>query len=79
MACQEYKIAEQILDNILAVKEYDETSDIYTKLALLGVKMENLALTRQYLIKQVTHFGAKHPRSIMVMKHLDQLDIPLPL
>ena len=78
-ACQEYQLAETIFDNVSSVKEYDDISDIYSRLALLGVKMERHGLTREYLLKQITHFGVNHPRTKMIIKHLDQLDIPLPL
>ncbi len=78
-ALSEYKYAEAIFDKLSEIKEFDDISDIYTKLALLGIKMNRQDLTHEYLRKHIKHFGLEHPRTAQILKELDHQGLEIPL
>lgn len=77
-AWREYRIAERIYDKITSVKEFDDISRLYSKLAIISAKKRRIDLTRKYLLLHIEHFGMDHPRTKDIILFLDKNELHVP-
>lgn len=70
-AYKNYKRAEDIYHTIYKNKKVDDFSELYTKLALFGIKIKDDEIVHTYLKNHIIIFGLNHPRTKEVMKSLD--------
>lgn len=73
-ALKAYQQSHEIYNNILKNKKIDDVSELYTELAILGVKLKDEGLTQKYLNAHIDVFGLDHPRTEKILRHLDQPD-----
>lgn len=74
-ALKAYLFSEEIYDLILKEKKIDDVSELYTELAMLGIKLKDEELTQKYLTAHIDVFGLDHPRTEKILRHLDQSDL----
>ncbi|AIL13419.1 hypothetical protein IM40_07805 [Candidatus Paracaedimonas acanthamoebae] len=77
-AWREYRIAERIYDKITSVKEFDDISRLYSKLAIISAQKRRIDLTRKYLLLHIDHFGLNHPRTKDIILFLDKNELRVP-
>ena len=77
-AWREYRIAERIYDKITSVKEFDDISRLYSRLAMISAQKRRIDLTRKYLLLHIDHFGLNHPRTKDIILFLDKNGLRVP-
>lgn len=71
-ALKAYLMSDKIYTAVLKSKNIDDVSDLYKDLAILGVDMEDEALTHKYLNAHTKTFGLDHPRTKEIFHYLDR-------
>ena len=77
-AWREYRIAERIYDKITSVKEFDDISRLYSRLAMISAQKRRIDLTRKYLLLHIDHFGLNHPRTKDIILFVDKNGLRVP-
>lgn len=77
-ALKELLLSKEIYDKVLKEQKIDDVSDLYKELAILGAAMKDEGITHKYLNAHIETFGIDHPRTEQILKHLDQLGLPVP-
>ncbi len=77
-ALEEYNLSETVYKTLLKEQKVDDVSDLYKDLAILGADMKDERLAHKYLNLHISNFGIDHPRTEQILKHLDQLGLPVP-
>lgn len=77
-AHEEYTKAENLYETILQEKTLDDLGRLYTRLAILGVKLGDDTQLSKYLSLHIENFGLAHPRTFEIKKFLDDRGLVLP-
>ncbi len=75
----EYNIAEEILNNYYGYGNLlsSDASDLYSKLAILYIKLEDIDSAQKYLSKLQKDFGYQNPKTIKVINYFLENKIPV--
>lgn len=71
-ALTEYNKAEDIYRHIYSTVEVDDMSYLYKNMAILGEKIRDDFITKQYFHLLLTHFGRNHPKTQEVADYLEE-------
>ena len=77
-ALQEYLLSEEIYKNTLTKHKIDDVSELYKDLTLLSIKMKDDGRAHKYWTAHINTFGIDHPRTAEILKHFDDLKLPVP-
>lgn len=70
-AIQAYLQSEAIYNILLKEKAIDDISRLYAAMALLGIKTQDLSMTKLYTQQHIDIFGADHPRTLEIVAAAD--------
>jgi tetratricopeptide (TPR) repeat protein len=77
-AYKHYLEAEAFFDNLFKTKKVRFFSDLYQKIALLGIKMKDMQIVQKYFHRLKDTFGLKDPATLNVLNELDKKDLKVP-
>ena len=78
-ALTEYNQAEQILNNFYGFGNLksSDASDLYSRLAILYVKLDDQDTAQKYLTKLQKDFGYKNPKTALVTDYFVEKGLPI--
>lgn len=77
-ALKEYLLAREVYDSVFHIKEIDDLSDLYMKIIFACIKCQDFSLAKEHFKLQMDNFGLDHPRTLQIVRYLDEIKLPIP-